>query len=335
MQKQNDDIVLEFKDLKTWFYTDEGIVRGCDGVNLTVKKGEILAIVGESGSGKSVTSLSAMQLIPTPPGRYVGGEVLFQGTDLLKKTPREMRKIRGNKITMIFQEPMTSLNPVYKIGKQITEPLKIHQKMKAKEAKAKAISLLKEVGIPSPEQRFNEYPAQMSGGMRQRVMIAIALACNPTLLIADEPTSALDVTIQEQLMQLIKKLQKEQQMAVMFITHDLGVVAEIADSVAVMYAGKVVEYGSVKDLFKDPKHPYLDGLKKCIPRLDIDQEELTAIEGMVPNPLNLPEGCRFAPRCSKAMDICRKIEPGRTEVSQGHSVCCWLYASIGDHHGGK
>ena len=325
-----DDNILEIKNLRTWFKTEDGIVRGCDGVDLSLKAGEILAVVGESGSGKSVTSLSVMQLVPTPPGFYESGEILYKGRDLLKLTPRKMREIRGNEITMIFQEPMSSLNPVYTVGKQITEPLRIHQGLSKKEARERGIELLRLVGIPSPEERFDAYPGQMSGGMRQRVMIAMGLACNPGLLIADEPTSALDVTIQDQLMKLMKRLQKENGMAMLFITHDLGVVAEIADSVAVMYAGQVVEYGSMRQIFKETKHPYLEGLKECIPRLDVDQETLPVIKGMVPDPLNLPGGCRFAERCPRAMDICRREEPPRIDFGEGHYASCWLYDSRED-----
>lgn len=317
--------ILEIKDLRTYFYTDEGIVKACDGVNFKLYEGETLAIVGESGSGKSVTSMSILQLIESPPGKIVSGEILYENKNLLNFTEKEMEKIRGNNISMIFQEPMTSLNPVLTIGYQIMEALKIHENLNKRDAKARAIELLELVGIPAPAERINEYPAKMSGGMRQRVMIAIALACNPKILIADEPTSALDVTIQEQLIKLIKRLQRERNMSVILITHDLGVVAEIADKVAVMYCGQIVEYGSCEDIFYNGKHPYVEGLKKCIPRLDIEQEELFIIEGMVPNPLKLPAGCKFQPRCDKSIEICKIKEPSIINFDEQHFAACWLY----------
>ena len=325
------DKILEVKDLKTYFYTDDGVVRGCDGVSYSVRKGETLAIVGESGSGKSVSSMSVMRLIPEPPGRIISGEILFQGRDLTKISAHEMRSIRGNEIAMIFQEPMTSLNPVVPVGKQISESLLLHEKGISKaQARKKAIDLLADVGIPSPEQRVDDYPHAMSGGMRQRVMIAMALACSPTLLIADEPTSALDVTIQAQILRLINDIKKSLGMSVIMITHDLGVVAETADSVAVMYAGKIVEYGTVYEIFDEARHPYLEGLQLSMPRLDDDSEELYAIEGMVPNPTKLPDGCKFAPRCARCMDKCRTLEPPVVYFSETHYARCWIYENVGE-----
>lgn len=316
--------ILEIRDLKTHFYTDEGVIRGCDGVSLSVYEGEMLAVVGESGSGKSVMSMSILRLIPSPPGRYVQGGILLDGLNLLELSEKEMQGIRGNDIAVIFQEPMTSLNPVLTVGHQIMEPLRIHQNLSKPEARVKAVSLLRKAGIPAPEQQVDQYPAQMSGGMRQRVMIAMALACDPRILIADEPTSALDVTIQEQLMRLLGDLQRERNLAVIFITHDLGVVAETAHKVAVMYAGQIVEYGTVDDIFYHSGHPYVDGLRKCIPRLDIEQENLHVIKGMVPDPLNLPVGCKFAPRCPQAMEVCRAKEPPITRLGEEHYARCWL-----------
>ncbi|MCL4351302.1 MAG: ABC transporter ATP-binding protein [Firmicutes bacterium] len=321
------DKVLDVKNLSTYFYTDEGVVRSVEGVSFHIDAEETLGIVGESGCGKSVTSLSIMQLVPNPPGKIVAGEILFQGDNLLKKTPEQMRKIRGNDIAMIFQEPMTSLNPVYTIGDQIAEAVILHQKLTKKAAFDRAVEMLRLVGIPSPERRSREYPHQMSGGMRQRVMIAMALSCNPKLLIADEPTTALDVTIQAQILDLMRKLKQEFHTAIMLITHDLGVVAEMTDRVAVMYAGRVVEECSTVDLFREPLHPYTVGLLESIPRLDVvSNEKLHVIEGTVPNLLHLPQGCAFAPRCPQAMDICRQETPVLTEVSDGRKVSCWLHS---------
>ena len=321
------ETVLDVKNLCTYFHTDEGVVRSVDGVSFHIDAEETLGIVGESGCGKSVTSLSIMQLVPNPPGKIVGGEILFQGDNLLKKTPEQMRKIRGNDIAMIFQEPMTSLNPVYTIGDQIAEAMILHQKLTKKAAFDRAVEMLRLVGIPSPERRAREYPHQMSGGTRQRVMIAMALSCNPKLLIADEPTTALDVTIQAQILDLMRKLKQKFHTAIMLITHDLGVVAEMTDRVAVMYAGKVVEECSTVDLFREPLHPYTVGLLQSIPRLDVvSNEKLHVIEGTVPNLLHLPQGCAFAPRCPQAMEICRQEAPVLTEVSDGRKVSCWLHS---------
>ena len=323
------DPVLEIRNLKTWFDTDDGIVRGCDGVSYTVGAGETLAVVGESGSGKSVTAMSILRLIPTPPGMIVSGEILFEGQDLTRISDREMQGVRGNRIAMIFQEPMTSLNPVFPVGRQIMESVLLHENVSKQEARSRAVEMLSLVGIPSPEARLNEYPYQLSGGMRQRVMIAMALACSPRLLIADEPTSALDVTIQAQILHLIRDLQNRLGMSVIMITHDLGVVAQTAHRVAVMYSGQVVEQGTVDDIFTRSGHPYVEGLKRCIPRLDGEEDQLYTIEGMVPNPLDLPPGCRFAPRCPRAMDVCREREPEVTELAPGHEVRCWLHTDHG------
>jgi oligopeptide/dipeptide ABC transporter ATP-binding protein len=319
----NDNLV-EVKNLKTYFFTDDGVVPAVDGVDFSIKKGETLGIVGESGCGKSVTSLSLLRLVPNPPGKIVDGEMYFKGENLLEKSESEMRKIRGNDISMIFQEPMTSLNPVFTVGEQISEAIELHQGLNKRDALAKAVEMLKLVGIPSAEQRVHEYPHQMSGGMRQRVMIAMALSCNPALLIADEPTTALDVTIQAQILELMKDLKERLGTAIMLITHDLGVVAEMAENVLVMYAGKVVEYADVKTIFKNPKHPYTVGLLGSIPRLDQPKEKLYVIEGVVPNPFNMPSGCRFHPRCPEAREICKTKEPELLHID-GQQVRCWKY----------
>ena len=298
------DILLSVRNLKTHFYTEDGIVPAVDGISFDLERGGTLGIVGESGCGKSVTSLSIMGLIPSPPGKIVDGEILFEGRDLTKLSEAEMRKIRGNEISMIFQEPMTSLNPVFTIGNQIMEAIMLHQKLDKAAARKKAIEMLSLVGIPSPEKRIDEYPHQLSGGMRQRVMIAMALSCNPKLLIADEPTTALDVTIQAQILDLMRDLQKELGTAIIMITHDLGVIAELVDQVVVMYTGIIVERGDVETIFANPQHPYTQGLLASIPRLDMDVERLQAIPGSVPTPGNFPKGCGFHPRCPYAKDIC-------------------------------
>ena len=318
--------LVEVRNLRTHFYTEDGIVPAVDGVDLYVNKGETLGVVGESGCGKSVTSLSIMRLIPIPPGKIVDGEILFEGENLLKKPESEMRKIRGNDISMIFQEPMTSLNPVYTIGDQIAEAIELHQGLSHRDALNKAIDMLRLVGIPLPERRVKEYPHQLSGGMRQRVMIAMALSCNPKLLIADEPTTALDVTIQALILELMKKLKRDLGMAIMLITHDLGVVAEMCERVVVMYAGKVVEEADAVSLYKNPLHPYTEGLLRSIPRLDEDREVLHVIEGVVPNPLHLPQGCRFHPRCPYVKDICKEQEPKLEELQPGRFAACWVAA---------
>ncbi len=318
--------ILEIKDLCVEFQTVEGTVHAVDHLNYTLHKGEKLGIVGESGSGKSVSSLGMMQLIPNPPGRITGGEILYHGKDLVKASEKEMQKIRGNEISMIFQEPMTSLNPIIKCGKQIAESLRLHRGMKKKEAMEEAVRMMRAVGIANPEVRAHEYPHQMSGGMRQRVMIAMALACQPQILIADEPTTALDVTIQAQILDLIRELNESMGTSVVFITHDLGVVSELCDTVIVMYTGHIVEQAPVKELFENPKHPYTRGLLNAIPRITKERNPLETIEGMVPNPNERIEGCSFSPRCPYATDQCRKAEPPMTELPDGRLVRCWQYA---------
>ena len=319
------DELLSIKNLQTHFFTHEGTVRAVNGVNLTVVKGETLGVVGESGCGKSVTALSIMRLIPDPPGRIVGGEILFEGQNLFKLSEREMRDIRGRKISMIFQEPMTSLDPVFTIGHEIIETLQLHQGLRREKARESAVEALRTVGMPDAEKRASNYPHELSGGMRQRAMIAMALACNPSLLIADEPTTALDVTIQAQILQLMNDLKEKFGTAVMIITHDLGVVAEMCDNVAVMYAGYVVEYTDVETLFNNPLHPYTKGLKKSIPRLDVEVERLDTIKGMVPDLLHIPAGCPFNPRCGSCFDRCLNEMPELREVEKGHQVKCHLY----------
>ena len=319
------ETILEIKDLCVEFQTVEGTVHAVDHLNYTLHKGEKLGIVGESGSGKSVSSLGMMQLIPNPPGRITGGEILYHGKDLVKASEKEMQKIRGNEISMIFQEPMTSLNPIIKCGKQIAESLRLHRGMKKKEAMEEAVRMMRAVGIANPEVRAHEYPHQMSGGMRQRVMIAMALCCNPAMLICDEPTTALDVTIQAQILDLINELKEKTGTSVMMITHDLGVIAEVADDVMVMYAGKVVEHASCDQIFDKPMHPYTDGLMKCIPKLDDDDtKELSVIKGMVPSFDDMPAGCAFCPRCPQAREICRQKMPELVEA-EGRKVRCFKY----------
>ena len=319
-------MLLSVKNLSTEFPVKKGIVRAVEDVSFDVDQGEILAIVGESGSGKSVTSLSIMGLLAEP-GHVAGGSLEFEGKDLATLSEKQYRELRGNDMAMIFQEPMTSLNPVYRVGNQIVEAIRTHEKVSKAEAKDRAVDLLRKVGIPSPEARINDYPHQMSGGMRQRVMIAMALACNPKLLIADEPTTALDVTIQAQILDLLRRLRDDTGMAVLLITHDLGVVSETADRVVVMYCGQVVEEAEVRTLFDHPMHPYTLGLLKSIPRLeDDDSKRLYMIKGMVPNPLEMPTGCHLADRCDSCMDICRTKVPELVDVD-GHKVRCFLYES--------
>ncbi len=316
-----DTPLLELKNLQVQFPTYDGVVRAVDGVSYSIPKGKVLGLVGESGCGKSVTAFSVLRLIQNP-GKIVGGDILFDGKSLLALSEAEMRAIRGNRVSMIFQEPMTSLNPVFTVGNQIAEAVVLHQRVSWKEGRNRAIEMLRRVKIPNPEQRVDEYPHQMSGGMKQRVMIAMALACNPKLLIADEPTTALDVTIQAQILDLMRELQSELGMSMLIITHDLGVVAEIADHVAVMYAGKVVEYAPVEDLFANPLHPYTVGLFRSKPKMGEHRERLEAIEGAVPNPLHFPAGCRFHPRCPKAVPECSKSEPPLREIRRGHTAAC-------------
>ena len=318
-------MLLSVKNLSTEFPVKKGIVKAVEDVSFDVDAGEILAIVGESGSGKSVTSLSVMGLLAEP-GHVAGGSMEFEGKDLVHLSERDYRALRGNDMAMIFQEPMTSLNPVYRVGKQIVEAIRTHEKVSKAEAKDRAVDLLRKVGIPSPEARINDYPHQMSGGMRQRVMIAMALACNPKLLIADEPTTALDVTIQAQILDLLRRLRDDTGMAVLLITHDLGVVSETADRVVVMYCGQVVEEAEVRTLFDHPMHPYTLGLLKSIPRLeDDDSKRLYMIKGMVPNPLEMPPGCRFASRCFAKVNGCDEVMPPLVEVKPDHCVACHRY----------
>ncbi|WP_368652651.1 ABC transporter ATP-binding protein [Ornithinibacillus sp. 4-3] len=316
--------LLRVDNLQTFFHTDEGVVKAVNGVSFTLNKGETLGVVGESGSGKSILSMSIMGLIPTPPG-VINGRIEFKGRNLLEISESEYRQIRGNDMAMIFQEPMTSLNPVLTVGKQIMEVYKYHQKISPKEAKQRAIEMLRLVGIPKPEDRFNDYPHLLSGGMRQRVMIAIALACSPELLIADEPTTALDVTIQAQILELMRELKTEFNTALILISHDFGVVSKVADKILIMYAGKVVEFATKEEVFSNPKHPYTEGLLSSIPNIKTPVDRLTTIPGTVPHPQAFPKGCAFHPRCKYAMDICRQKEPTLTELSNGVQVSCWKH----------
>ncbi|MBD3109992.1 ABC transporter ATP-binding protein [Bacillus sp. AGMB 02131] len=331
MSSTKKELILEVKNLRTSFFTDEGEVKAVNGVDFSIERGKTIGIVGESGSGKSITSLSVLRLLQEPAGKVVGGEIIFKGENLLNKSKKEMMQIRGNNISMIFQEPMTSLNPTLTCGEQIAESIRIHQKLKRKDAWAKAVEMLRLVGIPSPEKRAKQYPFELSGGMRQRVMIAIALSCNPELLIADEPTTALDVTIQAQILDLMKKLQAELGTSLMLITHDLGVVAEMCEKVAVMYCGKIVEYAEVNTIFTNPKHPYTIGLLNSVPKHDQDYEgDLSVIKGSVPSPFNLPAGCSFAPRCPHARDICHNKLPNLEQTTDGEQVRCWIYTNEWD-----
>jgi len=324
--------LIEVRGLKTYFYTEDGVVRAVDGVNFTIEPEKTLGMVGESGCGKSVTARSIMGLIHMPPGKIEAGKILYHRNgnviDLTKLDPKghEIRSIRGNEIAMIFQEPMTSLDPVYTIGNQIMEAIILHQRLSKKEARNKAIEMLRAAGIPAPEQRVDEYPHQVSGGMRQRAMIAMALSCNPSLLIADEPTTALDVTIQAQVLGLMNNLRTQFKAAILFITHNLGVIAKMADDVVVMYLGKIVESGAVRNIFHDPSHPYTKGLMNSIPSLATTrQERLIPIKGVVPDPFEFPQGCGFEPRCANAMEICKTQSPPLKEVAPGHVVACWLF----------
>jgi len=322
------ETILKINGLKVYFETDDGLVRSVDGVDLEIKKGTTLGLVGESGCGKSVTCLSIQRLIESPPGRIAGGEIFYKGRNLLELTESEMEGIRGNDISMIFQEPMTSLNPVFTVGDQIQEAIMLHQNKTKSEAWELVIDILNKVGIPSPDIRANDYPHQMSGGMKQRVMIAMALSCNPDLLIADEPTTALDVTIQAQILDLMKSLQDEFGMSILMVTHDLGVVANMASHVAIMYASKIVEYGPVKEIYNNPRHPYTLGLFTSIPVLGKKKKALYVIPGNVPNPLSFPDGCKFWPRCAFAQAICHTNEPLLKEVTSGHNAACHFSDSI-------
>ena len=320
--------LLQIKDLQTFFFTYEGVVKAVNGVNLSIKKGETLGLVGESGCGKSVTALSIMRLIQSPPGKIVGGQINFNGTNLLTLSEKDMRKIRGKKISMIFQEPMTSLDPMFTIGHEIIEVLKLHQKLDKEHAREQAIESLKKVRFNDPEKRIDNYPHELSGGMRQRAMIAMALACNPALLIADEPTTALDVTIQTQILHLMNDLQKDLKTSILLITHDLGVIAETCDNVALMYAGYVVESSDAKTFFENPLHPYARGLLKSIPRLDKATRRLDIIKGLVPNLLQIPSGCPFHPRCKYCFDKCKKHLPKLIKIEKNHEVRCHLYGVL-------
>ena len=323
MENTNNNI-LEIKNLHTYFYTDSGVIKSVDGVDIELREGTTLGIVGESGSGKSVTALSVMGLLMGTTGKVAEGEILFEGRDLTKLDDEERRKMRGEKISMIFQEPMTSLNPVMKIGDQITECILMHNNISKQEAWDKAVEMLKLTGVPRVERMMKEYPFQLSGGQRQRVLIAMALVCKPKILKADEPTTALDVTIQAQILDLMENLKQKTGTSILFITHDLGVVAEVCDDVVVMYRGRVVEKGDVRSIFASPSHPYTKGLLASIPKLGECAEELESIPGNVPNPKYMPQGCKFAPRCSCAFDKCREEEPGFYDVGEGHMSRCWL-----------
>ena len=320
------ETLIKVKNLVTSFKSSEGPIRVLDGVSFSIDKGKVLGIVGESGCGKSITSLSIMRLLPQPNGYIESGEILYNGVDLTKLSSSEMEALRGNDISMIFQEPMTALNPVFSIGSQIGEVLEVHKNLKGRERREKTIEMLKLVGIPRPDKIVDEYPHQLSGGMRQRVMIAMALSCGPKLLIADEPTTALDVTIQVQILELIKSLKDNLNTSVMFITHDLGVIAEMADEVAVMYLGRIVEYTTVDDIFENPMHPYTMGLL-CARLVNVKKcDKLTCIPGMVPTLNNRPKGCAFSPRCTKCMDICKEEMPELKQIKPNHKVRCWLYS---------
>ena len=322
-----DEPLLRINNLKSYFFTSAGVTKAADGVSYSIQKGETIGVVGESGSGKSVTALSILRLIPDPPGKIVDGEILLEDTDLLKLPLSSMKDIRGNIISMIFQEPMTSLNPVFTIGNQISETIMLHQGLRRKEALDRCIEMLQLVGIPAPEKRAREYPYQLSGGMRQRAMISMALSCNPKVLIADEPTTALDVTIQAQILDLMNKLKAETGTAIIMITHNLGVVAEMAERVIVMYSGKILEKGSVDDIFYAPAHPYTRGLLATIPRIDEDirsEKKLPEIPGMIPSLYSLPSGCHFHPRCTYAMELCRTEAPELKDIGDRHACRCWL-----------
>ena len=328
------ELMLDVDGLKTYFYTKEGEVPAVDGVSFDIRKGETLGLVGESGSGKSVSALSVLRLVPDPPGKIVDGDIWFDDRDLTTLSDREMRGIRGNDISMIFQEPMTSLNPVYTVGNQIIEAITLHQDVDYAEAREMGIDMLEKVGIPAPDERIDEYPHQMSGGMKQRVMIAMALACNPKLLIADEPTTALDVTIQAQILDLLKELQEDLDMSILFITHDLGVIAETCDYVAVMYGGRIVEYGDVETIFENPSHPYTIGLFSSLPQIEVEgrkrKDRLYVIPGMVPSPQNFPSGCRFRDRCDFATEECSKLPPDVELEEPKHRSKCWYAEEVRD-----
>ncbi len=330
MNRPPEDILLEINGLRTYFFTEEGVVKAIESIDLVVYKSETLGLVGESGSGKSVTALSILGIVPDPPGKILQGEVIFHGQDLRKLSDSDMRKIRGNQIAMIFQDPMTSLNPVFTVGDQISEAIMLHQKVTKKEAREKSIKIMSLVGIPSADERVDNYPFEFSGGMRQRVMIAMALSCNPELLIADEPSTSLDVTIQAQILELLKATSEEFDMSIILITHDMGVIAEMCDRVAVMYAGYICESGDIMIIFKSPYHPYTRGLLGAIPRPDAEREDLTIIRGAIPNLINPPSACRFHPRCDYWMEgLCESVLPEVLEIESGHKVRCHIYSDAG------
>lgn len=317
--------LLQVSGLKTYFFISRGVIKAVDGVDLKISPNEAVGLVGESGCGKTVTALSIMRLVPIPPGRFIDGEIIYRDKNILKLTEDEMINVRGNEISMVFQDPMTFLNPVMKVGDQITEVINQHQELKKEEAKDKAKEALKLVRIPDPEKVYDYYPHQLSGGMRQRALIAMALSCNPSLLIADEPTTALDVTIQRQILNLIQKIRNEFGTSLLLITHDLGIVAEVVDRVYVMYIGKIMEHANVFSLYEKPKHPYTKGLLKAVLSIDEFKEKLVTIGGMIPDPLNPPLGCKFHPRCPEAIYICKRQEPPMMEIEDNHFVSCWLY----------
>lgn len=316
--------ILDVKELKTYFFTRRGVVKAVDGVSFSVGPNETLGIVGESGCGKSITCLSILRLVPEPAGRIVHGEILMNGEDLLTKSQREMRQIRGRQISMILQDPMTSLNPLFTIADQVGEPIKLHQKLNIRSIQEKVIEMLRRVHIPSPEVRMREYPHQLSGGMRQRIVGAMSLSCQPQLLIADEPTTALDVTIQAQYLRLLEEIQESFKISMIIVTHDFGIIARICDMVAVMYAGKIIEYANVNELFSTPSHPYTVALLESLPKIERNVDRLYSIKGQPPDLGNLPPGCNFAPRCPHAMEICNKEYPAQHEIGDNHAVSCWL-----------
>ncbi len=318
--------ILEVKGLKTYFYTRRGVGKAVDGVSFSLKEGETIGLVGESACGKSVTCLSIVRLVPEPAGRIVGGEIIFDGVNLLSKSAREMRKIRGKRISMILQDPLTSLNPLFTIGEQVAEPIRLHEKLDERSVWEKVIEMLRLVRIPSPEVRMREYPHQMSGGMRQRIVGAMVLSCQPNLLIADEPTTSLDVTIQAQFLRLLKEIQQQSNLSMIVVTHDFGIVARVCDRVAVMYAGKIVESAGVREIFNNPTHPYTIALMGSLPKMEVKVDRLYSIEGQPPDVCAVPPGCSFAPRCREAKEICKQEYPPQSTVREGHYMNCWLSA---------
>lgn len=322
--------ILKVKELKTYFFTRHGVVKAVDGVGFELREGETLCLVGESGCGKTVTALSILRLVDSPPGRIMSGEILYHGEDLLRCSSEQLRRVRGNKIAMIFQDPLSSLNPVLTIGEQIKEPIRLHLGLDDRQATDRAINLMKKLGIPSAERRIYDYPHQLSGGTKQRVMVAMSLSCDPEILIADEPTTAVDVTIKAQILDIFRDLKKTRHMSIIFITHDFGVVAEIADRILVMYGGKIVEAGAALDIFDDPRHPYTIGLMNCLPDISTTKERLTPIPGVIPSLIDPPECCIFQPRCSRAMKICTEKKPFEVVISKEHAVACHLFNGQGN-----